>query len=992
LSPLLTRAQRSDYYTNYQMADGLSDDRVTSIYQDHQGFIWIGTTQGLDRFDGKYFKNFSPNKLVKKEDFAQNTLVYFESKPNELICRFGNFAGYIFQMVEQKVKKIKSLENKICTDFYRLSVNTIGVSLIDTVLIMDNDFQLKQQICPPFKKTGFPTMIRYLNETQYLVFNRHEFFIYEKFSKKFQRIPLAVTLTKTQSTGWTFMHFDQLNQELYLSNYFLGLIKFSLDGSCLHRFSDQKIGPTPTSSYRFILNPARPNEAYLAGEAVLTSLNLKTNIAENIYHTANSIGGLNTSNIYQFLFDKTGTLWMATENGLFKKNDNSSNIESYHITDFPNYSICSITKGSDGKIYSTFYLGKVYQIDPKTKKKQAIYNEEGEGNWFVLKNGDEIISGGGNDLNLNIYNTRTRKKSKSNFLKSYFPEADVVVLGFRHSNGDIWYSGNQNSGLIRVHKNSGKISAYNSFKGDFFASYFSVCEEDENGNLWFGSNKSTSLFKWDIRSNTFVEIRFKERFSKRHIAPSGINSLVSDKKGGLWIGFDGSGLVKYDISKDNFEIVSQKNGLPSNHVYSLALDQKNQIWVGTNRGMACYNTITRKISIYTLKNALLVERFDNNAIFFDKKESRIWIAAMNTVMSFNPDKLGKANYSKPKLYVDEFLVNNENRLKNKIKNYVFDYLENNLQIRFGVLSFAPSIEFDFSYQFVDDKKAWVELGNQSQINFANLNPGQHTLLIRARAKGDTDWLYLSEPLRFEIKQIWYKTPLFIFLTTVLFSIFVFLVIRYFFMQKVEKQKVLVEKQKAIQMERDRIAFDMHDDLGSGLTRITYLSEAGLQKKENKEELSKIQNTSLELVQNMSELIWAMKAENDSLSNLQSYIKKYASEYLDSNNIDFSMKAFEIVDDIEISGDMRKNIYLIVKEALHNIVKHAKSSKVEIHMSATEHIEIRIKDNGIGFDQMKKSEGNGLNNMRKRTENLKGTFELNVSNGTEIRLVFPLTKL
>lgn len=984
------QAQNNAFYTNYTMSDGLSDDRVSSMYQDQQGFIWLGTSQGLDRFDGKVFKNFSPNKLINRTDFAKNTVVYFESQPNQLICRFGNFEAYIFQIVEQKVKKIKSLNHRICTDFHRLSPKEIGVSLIDTVLILNNQLKMQKQLCPPFRKKGFPAMIRALNQTQFLVYNRNEFFIYDSPSKKFQAIPLSIKLSKAnQAVGWTFMHLDQKRKTLYISNYFLGLMKFSLNGQCLHRFSNERGDNVATSLNRFILHPKKPNEAYMGGESVLTTLNLKTEKAQNFYHTGNSIGGLNTNYIYQFLFDKAGNLWIGTENGIFKRNENSSTIKTFEIKEFPSSSISSITKGADGKVYFSFYLGKVVQIDPISQKIQALYPSEKEGNWFVFKNEDEIVSGGGNGLTIYTYNTRNGQKTKTNFLKRYFLDADVVVLGFRHSNGDLWFSGNQNGGLVRVQKNTGKISVYNNSKGDFTNSYFTVCEEDEKGNLWFGSNKYTALIKWNRQTNTFQEINFKEKFSKQNILRSGINSIVSDKQGVLWIGFDGSGMAKYKIAADKFEIISQKNGLPSNHVYSLVLDHKKQIWVGTNRGMACYDIRSEKISIYDLKNAFLLDKFDNNAVFFDREEKRIWLAALNTVMSFEPEKLGKISRFKPKIYIDELLVNNKNRLKEKTKKYVFDHNENNVQIRFGILSFQPSNNMDYSYKLVENKNEWVDIGNQSQINFANLNPGQHTLMIRAKAKGDSNWLLLKEPLRFDILQVWYKKPLFIFLASLLFTVFAFLVVRSFYMRKIEKQKALVEKQRAIQIERDRIAFDMHDDLGSGLTRITYLSEAGLQKKENQEELVKIQNTSLELVQNMSELIWAMKAENDSLLNLQSYIKKYASEYLDSNDLDFSMQPFDLIQDIEISGEMRKNIYLIVKEALHNIVKHAKCTSVKLEMQVVEELTIRIKDNGVGLDPQKNNSGNGLNNMRKRAQMLQGDFKLQVENGTEIILSFPL---
>lgn len=208
------------------------------------------------------------------------------------------------------------------------------------------------------------------------------------------------------------------------------------------------------------------------------------------------------------------------------------------------------------------------------------------------------------------------------------------------------------------------------------------------------------------------------------------------------------------------------------------------------------------------------------------------------------------------------------------------------------------------------------------------------------------------------------------------------------------QKIVLEKQAALENERTRIAADMHDDLGSGLTRITYLSQMALANPDNRDNLLNINKTSSDLIENMSEIIWAMKEENNSIEDLITYIKLYSVEYLESNAINLEITIPENYTNIVINGDYRRNIFLSVKEALHNVVKHSKASIVKIEISLKTNLKITIIDNGIGFDckSEKTKKGNGLQNMTKRIENINGSIECISDNGTKLLFTIPIDKL
>jgi len=206
------------------------------------------------------------------------------------------------------------------------------------------------------------------------------------------------------------------------------------------------------------------------------------------------------------------------------------------------------------------------------------------------------------------------------------------------------------------------------------------------------------------------------------------------------------------------------------------------------------------------------------------------------------------------------------------------------------------------------------------------------------------------------------------------------------------QKEVLEKQTALENERSRVASDMHDDLGSGLTKIKYLSDISIQSEKVNENLSKIKSIATDLVENMSEIIWALKEENDTLENLLTYIKKYSAEYLEENNIDIKIKIPSVIPNISIKGDIRRNIFLTIKEILHNVVKHSQATHVEIHIKLDNNLSVKIQDNGVGFEIEKIISGNGLKNMKKRMEKLKGTFNCMNNSGTLIILQIPMHSL
>jgi signal transduction histidine kinase len=203
----------------------------------------------------------------------------------------------------------------------------------------------------------------------------------------------------------------------------------------------------------------------------------------------------------------------------------------------------------------------------------------------------------------------------------------------------------------------------------------------------------------------------------------------------------------------------------------------------------------------------------------------------------------------------------------------------------------------------------------------------------------------------------------------------------------------LEKQQAIEKERTRIATDMHDDLGAGLSRIKYLSQSLLNKKGDeimKPELEKITIFSDEMSEKMGEIIWALNEKNDTLADLIAYTRSYTVEYLANHGIKCEADTPSHLPANFITGEIRRNIFLSVKECLHNIVKHSQATKVFFSVQLNGKMQITIHDNGKGIDWgNRRAFSNGIENLNKRMKEIKGSVNFSNEKGTKVSMTIPL---
>ena len=290
---------------------------------------------------------------------------------------------------------------------------------------------------------------------------------------------------------------------------------------------------------------------------------------------------------------------------------------------------------------------------------------------------------------------------------------------------------------------------------------------------------------------------------------------------------------------------------------------------------------------------------------------------------------------------------------------------------------------------------WVYCNFKRNASYTNLPPGHYVFQVKSQSP-EGIWSTSPKLLSITITPPFWQTWWFYILEVITCVALTLWIIRLYIARKLAKQKIEIEKLLAVSKERTRIASDMHDDLGAGLTSIRLLSEIANQKTSKnstaKTEIEKIAKSAGHLSENLREIIWAINTRNDLLDDFVIFIRTYAVEYFDNTPINFQFYRPENIPDLAMHGELRRNIFLCIKEALHNIVKHSRATEAALSFDVTGDCLITtISDNGIGFDEKQTNKfGNGLNTMKERLRKCGSDLTIESNRGTTVTFKVTIT--
>lgn len=522
-----------------------------------------------------------------------------------------------------------------------------------------------------------------------------------------------------------------------------------------------------------------------------------------------------------------------------------------------------------------------------------------------------------------------------------------------------------------------------------------LCDQaavDKYNRIWVTTrSKDLSLFVIDTPAGG-PRLRLLARWPL--IQPGSPRSIAVDSSGNLWIGTREHGLYHLMVNGLRLSDCTQltvKNGLSEDFIYSLYCDADNTLWVGTPTGL---DKIRRIGGRYTVSHITPGRQlFHSINKITASADGTHWILVSGGYLQILRSVEQGNNYRPPLLF-SRVLVGNEpvTGLPPGILELGPD--QNAVSFDIGVPGFSDENQVRFSYQLEGSTdERWSTPSTQSTINFINLPSGRYTLRAKAQFLSGR---YPDEAAAyaFVIRPHWWQTTGFRAAALILLAALTVWGIRTYIRRRLEAQRIALERRQAIEKERTRIATDMHDDLGAGLSRIKFLSETiGIKREQHlpiEEELSGIRKYSGEMIDKIGEIVWALNEKNDLLSDLLSYTRAYTAAYLAEAGIRVKIEMPEEFPSLFVSGEFRRNIYLVIKEALHNIVKHASAGEVYMQVEVGKNLVITLRDDGAGFDPENiRPYGNGLHNMAKRIRDLGGELRIRTGKGTTVELSVPL---
>lgn len=514
--------------------------------------------------------------------------------------------------------------------------------------------------------------------------------------------------------------------------------------------------------------------------------------------------------------------------------------------------------------------------------------------------------------------------------------------------------------------------------------------QDGGGILWVAA-ENAGLIRFDRLHNQWTQFRHRggDQFSLAH---NNVRTICEYPAGTLWLGTD-IGLEKFAIAAGRFAHYGEQDGLPNPYVYSILADDASCLWISTNKGLSRFDIKTARFRNFEKGDGLQANEFNSGAAW-KTTSGELLFGGVNGFNIFRPSDI-KDNPFPPPVVLTSLAVMDIPIAIDSLINcgtpLVLSYDRNNFSVGFAALEFTDPAKNQYAYKMEGYDADWQYCGTIRSARYVNVADGEYVLRVKA-SNNDGIWNKEGASLRIIIvPPIWKRWWFLVLLAGAGLTLLVML-IQYNEYRKVRRRIEQLEQERALERERERISRDMHDEIGSALTQIAIMSELAHRNVKEQSlvdaQLQKISERSRDVIDSMSEIVWAINPKNDALESLIAYLREFVGEYLESAGIDYHCATPDLENVLKLRAEERRNIFLVVKEALHNIVKHAGATSVEVSFTLKGKIlRIVIHDNGAGFDMSSvHAFGNGLINMRKRMEEIDGSFTISSMPGKGTTIV------
>ena len=569
------------------------------------------------------------------------------------------------------------------------------------------------------------------------------------------------------------------------------------------------------------------------------------------------------------------------------------------------------------------------------------------------------------------------------------PIGDVLAI-YCDRSGDMWVAGDRDY-LVRFH---GDVPEKFGPAEGFTGGTPQTLVEDASGHLWVGTRRG-ALFKLEGG-------RFRAFGPADGLPDSSILALHADAGGRVWMG-TGAGMVLE--SGDRFSRIGKSAGLPDDVISQILEDDSGWLWLGSRRGLfkiPCRDLIDFTEGRRGSLGPILFGRADGIPGFYatgqrqpcawKSADGRLWFVGRKGVVVIDPLSADRRS-GNLRVSIDEVTAGEQPL---DPAHATFPFSGGKLQIRFTVPTFVAPDEVRFRYRLSDLDGSWTEGSNQRFAIFSELPPGRHRFEVAATS-GEGAWSQPPAVVDFEVRPLWWQRTWVRVSGLAAGVLAVGLLVHRWSNRRLKSRMARMEQEHRVQQERARIARDLHDGIGAGLTQVGMLAaELRLDtggSSETQEQTVQLGQQIQALARDLDAAVWVVSPRHDRLSSLCTYLCEFALEFFRHSPVRCRVDLADDIPDAPLSPDVRHHLFMTAKEVLNNILKHsgAKEARLVIAVSGSD-LHISISDNGRGFDpeEAGRRSRNGLDNMRGRMREAGGSLDLKTSPaGTTVTLVLPL---
>lgn len=951
----------------YNYKNGLPSNYIFNATQDKLGYIWVGTLEGLSRFDGSNFTNFGLSDglpgLSVLGGFMDSRYRFwvYTSKGAGILSgnRITNFLfsdklpiTWISQIIETRTGKIWVLTNAGVYEF-------------------QNNIWKKIQLFPGYENY---TCSNILENEEGMYINYGTIIILKKAAGDYKII------APQKKPDYYYLNLYSVDGNLFV-NTIEGI--YSINQYQLKKMP----GQTALTSGIYFSRIDSKRRCWIAKAGVGIKLaELKNPDSSTLLYKGEP--DFLPQNISE---DAHGNIWVATGNGLMcfsEKAGKSYNLQAITGSNIirnliqPHHQPLFVNDGSlmsyvhfNGNFEKKVLVLKGAEPLPKNELIIDRYTIDNEGTlWYILRglvlarqNGNNIYVENktfyhlGNEAWDVIFDTYRNqllisvkgKKVPCAFINNKFNE--LAISGNKPKNGNI----------TRLHQSI-------------------------NGNILFATSTG------DVYSiNKKNQCRLL--FNKEAAVLNFYNGNADD----VWIIFQGKGIINYRWVKDSLQFhtaITKLSGLTTESIQAMCIDNNQRIWLCSNHEIFVYSKNNENHSPtnnYTLTghfDAFNLEHSDGyNAKLTKDNKGLIWFFAERSLVCFNPDNINFKR-SPPTIQIEKIELNLKSSQKenyqavfgsifNVPQNLTLPYSNNTLGIYFKGIYSTGSSGIKYTYILEGVTKDWSTPSKNDYVSFIKLPPGKYIFKVKAKLP-NSSW---SQPAAFvfTIKKPFWLTIWFLTLCISGITAILFFLLRYRMNQKIKLFEI-----------RSRISQDLHDDIGASLSGISLLTQmANTQIDEKKttlitDYLLKIKNHTQDVMEKLSDMVWLINPQNETIEKLLLRIKNYSTPIAVSLDIQMHFLTENHTSNLSISE--RRVVYNISKEAINNAFKYASCKHIFYTFSVTEKkCTLIIKDDGIGFIAETEQQGNGIKNMQAQALEIKA--KLNITStpgqGTVIELQF-----